>query len=105
MFRVRHLAVIGVLMATPASGSSAEPVPEDPPTELDPITVTPPYLYESDLQLSRLRKSLPDMGGDSPASGAIAAIRKFYEQRKDPSKLGPFQQDMLLRALGEREDF
>lgn len=104
---MKHLLVAGLLMATPVAGSSTpgEPLPEDPPTELDPVTVTPPYLYESDRQLGRLRNSLPDMGGDSPASGAIAAIRKLYEQRKDPNKLDPFQQDMLLRALGEREDF
>lgn len=98
---------VGFLIAAPVVGSSTpvDPMPEDEPTELDPITVTPPYLYESDRQMGRLRKSLPDMGGDSPASGVIAAIRKFYEQRKDPNKLDPFQQDMLLRALGEREGF
>jgi hypothetical protein len=102
-----HLLVCGFLVATPAVGSPAlvEPLPEDEPTDLDPITVTPPYLYESDRHLSRLQKSLPDLGGDSPASGAVAAIRKFYERRKDPNQLDPFQQDVLLRALGEREGY
>lgn len=100
-------SLVSLLMTTPVVDSStpSEPLPEDPLTELDPVTVTPPYLYEGDRHLGRLRKSLPDMGGDSPASGAIAAIRKLYEQRKDPNKLDPFQQDVLLRALGEREDF
>jgi hypothetical protein len=104
---MRRLLVAGLLVVAPVVGASTpvESVPEDEPTELDPITVTPPYLYESDRQLGRLRNSLPDMGGDSPVSGVLAAIRKFYEQRKDPNKLDPFQQDMLLRALGEREGF
>lgn len=104
---MRYLVAVVFLMLTPLAGTSApnEPVPEDAPTELDPITVTPPYLYDGDRQLGRLRQSLPDMGGDSPVSGALAAIRKVYEQRKDPNTLDPFQQDMLLRALGERDGF
>jgi hypothetical protein len=102
---MKHVVVAALLVATPMAEASVELPAEDEPTLLDPITVTPPYLYEGDRQLGRLRKSLPDMGGDSPVSGVIAAIRKFYEQRKDPNTLAPFQQDMLLRALGEGDDF
>lgn len=103
----RYLLVAGILGAMPVVGAPdpGDSQAEDTPSELDPITVTPPYLYDGDRQLGRLRNSLPDMGGDSPASGVIAGLRRFYEQRKDPNNLDPFQQDMLLRALGEREEF
>ena len=104
---MRHLTIVGLLMAVSVAAASTpiEPQAKDEPTELDPITVTPPYLYDGDRQLGRFRKTLPDMGGESPVSGVIATIRKFYEQRKDPDKLDPFQQDMLLRALGEGREF
>lgn len=86
-----------------ASAANTEAAKEEEPTQLDPITVeAPPFLYESDRQLNKVKRSLPDMGGDAPVTGIIASIRKFYEQRKDPNDLGPFQQEMLLRALGER---
>ena len=55
--------------------------------------------------MGRLRSSLPDLGGDSPVSGVVAAIRELYEKRKDPNDLDPFQQDMLLRVLGEKDGF
>jgi len=75
-------------------------------TELDPIVVVPLrpyYAYEGQRQLNRLRSTLPEMGDESPVSGVIAQLRNFYEARKDPNSLGPFQQEMLLRALGERD--
>lgn len=79
-----------VFVAIAANATAAD----EAPTELDPIAVTPQYLYDSDRQLSRIAQSLPDLG----------APKGRLEQRSDPNTLGPLQQEMLLRTLGETDD-
>lgn len=74
----------------------------DEPVELEPIGVTPQYLYEGDRQLSRIANSLPDLG--APKDGLAGQLSDLFGKPSDPNALGPLQQEMLLRTLGETDD-
>ena len=77
--------VVAVLPPRCASGASAA---EPAATELEPITVTAPYLYPADRQIVRLRRHLPD-----PAEGLartpelIEQLSDFFAARADPNAL------------------
>jgi hypothetical protein len=86
---------LGLVFA--AATMASEPAGE--PTELDPLTVTPPYLYESDRQLVRVARTLPDLG-EPGATGLLAQLSTFFAERGDPNQLAPLKQEMLLKTLG-----
>lgn len=104
------------LLARPQAAETpapqAPPAADDKPVELDPVTVTGKrtYLYESDRALERLKKNLPEFGGDKApvTEGLVDAVaegvKEYYQANKDPNTMKPDQQEMLLKTSGETAD-
>ena len=58
------------------------------PPELEPITVTPLYIFPGDRQMAYFRKQLPDLAsGDPRALGMLEQLSDFFATRSDPNEL------------------
>lgn len=104
--------MLALSQAAPEAPTPAAPAADDKPVELDPVTVTGKrtYLYESDRALERLKKNLPEFGGDKPpaSEGLIddiaEGVKRYHQANKDPNDMSPEKQEMLLKTSGETAD-
>jgi len=95
------LALVAVLAVLPPrcalnDAHGAEPPAGTAPAELEPITVTAPYLYPSDRQIARLRRHLPDFAdGLVRQPEFIEQLSDFFAARADPNTLSAREIDWL----------